>query len=78
MATIYRRWMSSSGALADLMKQLTPLQTPLPNTGHIHRDLAQVASPVSHTLVAPMTRAGRRVTDGPIHPLMRRCATYGV
>lgn len=56
-ATIYRRWMSTSGALADLLGELTPLTTPLPDTGDLHRDLAGVAERVARTLTSPTSNA---------------------
>lgn len=56
-ATIYRRWLSTSGALADLLGELTPLATPLPDTGELRRDLAGVARRVVRTLTSPTSNA---------------------
>jgi AcrR family transcriptional regulator len=56
-ATIYRRWLSTSGALADLLGELTPLTTPLPDTGDLHRDLIAVAKRVARTLTSPTSNA---------------------
>jgi AcrR family transcriptional regulator len=56
-ATIYRRWMSTSGALTDLLGELTPLRTPLPDTGDLRRDLAGVAKRVARTLTSPTSNA---------------------
>jgi AcrR family transcriptional regulator len=54
-ATIYRRWLSTAGLFADLLGALTPVETPLPDTGDLRRDLAEVANRVHATLVAPMS-----------------------
>jgi AcrR family transcriptional regulator len=51
--TIYRRWMSTSGAIADLLTELTPLEVPLPDTGDLRRDLAVTAERVWQTLNSP-------------------------
>jgi AcrR family transcriptional regulator len=55
-ATIYRRWLSTAGLVADLLLALTPVQTPLPDTGDLRRDLVEVATRVADTIASPMSR----------------------
>jgi AcrR family transcriptional regulator len=55
-ATIYRRWLSTAGLVADLLIALTPVRTPLPDTGDLRRDLIEVATRVSDTIASPMSR----------------------
>jgi AcrR family transcriptional regulator len=73
-ATIYRRWMSSSGALADLLGELTPLVTPLPDTGDLEQDLAAVAKRVSRTLRSPTSNAIVHHIAGSTDPDLARAA----
>lgn len=54
--TIYRRWLSSAGLVADLLIALTPVETPLPDTGDLRRDLIEVATRVADTIASPMSR----------------------
>lgn len=51
--TIYRRWMSTSGAIADLLADITPVEVPLPDTGDLRCDLTVTAERVWHTLNSP-------------------------
>jgi AcrR family transcriptional regulator len=55
-ATIYRRWLSTAGLVADLLLALTPVETPLPDTGDLRRDLVEVATRVAETIASPMSR----------------------
>jgi AcrR family transcriptional regulator len=55
-ATIYRRWLSSAGLVADLLTSLTPLRPELPDTGDLHRDLIAVARRVADTVKTPLAR----------------------
>jgi AcrR family transcriptional regulator len=55
-ATIYRRWLSTTGLVADLLHALTPVTTPLPDTGDLRRDLIEVATRVADTIASPMSR----------------------
>jgi len=55
-ATIYRRWLSTAGLVADLLVALTPVRTPLPDTGDLHDDLVDVATRVAATIASPMSR----------------------
>jgi AcrR family transcriptional regulator len=73
-ATIYRRWMSTSGALADLLGELTPLTTPLPDTGDLRRDLAGVAKRVARTLTSPTSNAIVHHIAGSRDPELARAA----
>lgn len=73
-ATIYRRWMSTSGALADLLGELTPLTTPLPDTGDLRRDLAGVAKRVARTLTSPTSNAIVHHIAGSTNPELTRAA----
>jgi AcrR family transcriptional regulator len=72
--TIYRRWLSTSGAIADLLVELTPLQTPLPDTGDLRRDLTGVATRVARTLETPMSRAMLREIAGTSDDALRQAA----
>jgi AcrR family transcriptional regulator len=56
-ATIYRRWISTAGLVADLLIALTPVRTPLPDTGDLYRDLVAVATRVADTVASPMSQA---------------------
>jgi AcrR family transcriptional regulator len=56
-ATIYRRWLSTAGLVADLLIALTPVQTPLPDTGDLYNDLVEVATRVADTVASPMSQA---------------------
>ena len=56
-ATIYRRWLSTAGLVADLLTALTPVHTPLPDTGDLHTDLLDVATRVAGTVASPMSQA---------------------
>jgi AcrR family transcriptional regulator len=56
-ATIYRRWLSTAGLVTDLLIALTPVDTPLPDTGDLRRDLLDVATRVADTIASPMSRA---------------------
>lgn len=71
-ATIYRRWLSTAGLVADLLIALTPVQTPLPDSGDLREDLIDVARRVADTIASPMSRtmlplvaasAGDRLAD---------------
>jgi AcrR family transcriptional regulator len=56
-ATIYRRWLSTGGLVADLLTALTPVDTPLPDTGDLRADLLDVATRVAGTVASPMSQA---------------------
>jgi AcrR family transcriptional regulator len=55
-ATIYRRWLTTAGLVADLLIALTPVKTPLPNTGDLRRDLLDIATRVADTIASPMSQ----------------------
>jgi AcrR family transcriptional regulator len=73
-ATIYRRWLSTSGALADLLGELTPLRIPLPDTGDLRSDLAAIATRVSRTLQSPTSNAIVHHIAGSSDPGLARAA----
>jgi AcrR family transcriptional regulator len=73
-ATIYRRWLSTSGALADLLSEITPLTVPLPDTGDLRSDLAAVATRVSQTLTSPTSNAIVHHIAGSADPDLARAA----
>lgn len=77
-ATIYRRWLSTAGLVADLLTALTPLRTPLPDTGDLRDDLLDVATRVAETVASPLSRAMLPlvVTAGSGEPLARAAAGY--
>lgn len=56
-ATIYRRWLSSAGLVADLLASLTPLEPELPDTGDLRSDLLAVARRVADTVDTPFARS---------------------
>jgi AcrR family transcriptional regulator len=55
-ATIYRRWLTTAGLVADLLLALTPVKTPLPDTGDLRRDLLAIATRVADTIASPMSQ----------------------
>jgi AcrR family transcriptional regulator len=67
-ATIYRRWLSTEGLVADLLVELTPLDTPLPDTGTLRGDLARVAARVAATSATPAARMMLRLVAGSTDP----------
>ncbi|MCI4674109.1 TetR/AcrR family transcriptional regulator [Candidatus Mycolicibacterium alkanivorans] len=62
--TIYRRWMSSEGALADLLSEITAAGTPLPDSGDLEKDLRTVAQ----RLPSPTRRPRRSSAKSPQAP----------
>jgi AcrR family transcriptional regulator len=56
-ATIYRRWLSTAGLVADLLVALTPVETPLPDTGDLRQDLLDVVTRVVDTIASPLSQA---------------------
>jgi AcrR family transcriptional regulator len=73
-ATIYRRWLSTEGLIADLLTALTPVRTPLPDTGNLRRDLAEVATRVAATLAAPASQAMLPLVAGTTDDRLARAA----
>src|SRR5918999_1340115 len=63
-ATLYRRWLSTDGLVADLLIELTPLDTPLPDTGTLRGDLAGVVARVAATAATPAAQLMQRVVAG--------------
>jgi AcrR family transcriptional regulator len=63
-ATIYRRWLSTEGLVADLLAELTPLDTPLPDTGSLRDDLTEVVARVAATATAPAALVLSRIVAG--------------
>lgn len=61
-STIYRRWLSSAGLMADLLTSLTPLRPALPDTGDLSRDLQAVARRVVNTVSSPWVNTTLRLT----------------
>jgi AcrR family transcriptional regulator len=55
--TIYRRWLSTAGLVADMLAALTPVETPLPDTGSLRQDLTEVATRVAATVASPASQA---------------------
>jgi AcrR family transcriptional regulator len=47
--TLYRRWTNRDGLAADLLVQLTPIDTPIPNTGSLRTDLRSTIERVART-----------------------------
>jgi AcrR family transcriptional regulator len=76
-ATIYRRWLSTAGLVADLLVALTPVETPLPDTGDLRRDLLDVVTRVVETIASPLSQAMLPlVTAGADDELTRAAAGY--
>ncbi|MEQ7124473.1 TetR/AcrR family transcriptional regulator C-terminal ligand-binding domain-containing protein [Actinopolymorpha sp. B11F2] len=72
--TIYRRWLSTEGLIADLLIALTPVETPLPDTGDLRRDLARVARRVVATLEAPISKTMLPLIAGTTDPRLAEAA----
>jgi AcrR family transcriptional regulator len=72
--TIYRRWMSTSGAIADLLTEITPLEVPLPDTGDLRRDLTATAERVWRTITSPAASAIVRRIAGSTNPELAQAA----
>ena len=73
-STIYRRWLSKEGLVADLIVSLTPLATPLPDTGDLERDLIELADRVAATLASPMMRQITAMVVGTKDERLQRAA----
>ncbi|HEV8558597.1 MAG TPA: TetR-like C-terminal domain-containing protein [Actinophytocola sp.] len=63
-ATIYRRWLSTERLMADLLVELTPLDTPLPDTGTLREDLEDVLARVAGTVGTPAAAVMLRLVAG--------------
>ena len=76
-ATIYRRWMSASGLVTDLLTGLTPVRTPLPDTGDLSADLLAVLRRVSSTIAMPGPRMTLKLVAGSEDPdLLAAASSY--
>jgi AcrR family transcriptional regulator len=76
-ATIYRRWLSTSSLVAELLTGLTPVQTPLPDTGDLRADLARVARRVTQTMSTPFARTTLKLVAASTDPhLVQAAAGY--
>jgi AcrR family transcriptional regulator len=76
-ATIYRRWLSPAGLLADLLRGLTPVRPPLPDTGDLSADLAAVVERVAATLASGFaTTTLRMVAARDDHELAAAATAY--
>jgi AcrR family transcriptional regulator len=73
-ATIYRRWLSTEGLVADLLVELTPLHTPLPDTGTLRDDLTAVAARVAATAATPAAQTTQRLVAGSTDPHLTKAA----
>ena len=74
-ATIYRRWMSTSGLVTDLLTGLTPVRTPLPDTGDLSADLLAVLRRVSSTMAMPGPRMTLKLVAGSEDPALLAAAS---
>jgi AcrR family transcriptional regulator len=74
-ATIYRRWLSTAGVIAELLNALTPVRTPLPDTGDLQEDLTEVANRVAATIAAPMSRVMLPIVAGTTDLRLAEAAT---
>ncbi len=72
---VWRRWLSTSGALADLLSELTPLTVPLPDTGNLRGDLTAIATRVARTLTSPTSNAIVHHIAGSADPDLARAAS---
>jgi AcrR family transcriptional regulator len=73
-ATIYRRWLSTEGLVADLLVELTPLDTPLPDTGDLRGDLTEVAARVAATTATAAALMMQRLVAGTTDPHLAAAA----
>jgi len=72
-----RRWLSSAGLVADLLVALTPLETPLLDTGNLRADLMAVVARAAATVAAPMSQAMLALVAGAADgPLALAAAEY--
>jgi len=72
-----KRWLSSAGLVADLLVALTPLETPLPDTGNLRTDLMAVVARAAATVAAPMSQAMLALVAGAADgPLALAAAEY--
>jgi AcrR family transcriptional regulator len=62
--TIYRRWLSAEGVVADLLAELTPVATPLPDTGSLTSDTRALLARVAETVMEPSVLAMLRLSAG--------------
>ena len=71
--TIYRRWGSLDGLLADLMAEYAAREIPVPDEGDLDGDLHVLAGRVVGSLRVPALRAafGRMVTEAAANPAAR-------
>jgi hypothetical protein len=56
--------LSTDGILADLLVDLTPIDTPLPDTGSLRDDLDELVGRVITTVAAPVVRATLHLSAG--------------
>lgn len=74
--TIYRRWLSTEGLIADLLVSLTPLSTPLPDSGDLCRDLEEIALRVAATLASPMAQQIQAMAAGTNDERLQQAAAH--
>jgi AcrR family transcriptional regulator len=72
--TIYRRWLSAEGVVADLLTYLTPVSTPLPDTGRLDSDMRALITRVASTITEPSVLAMLRLSAGSTDPVLIEAA----
>lgn len=76
-ATVYRRWLSTDGLVADVLASLTPLKPVLPDTGDLGRDLLALGGRVADTVASPLANTTLRVAAASSQPeLVAAAAEY--
>ncbi len=73
-ATLYRRWLSTERLVTELLIELTPLDTPLPDTGTLRGDLARVVARVAATAATPAAQLTQRLVAGSADPQLAEAA----
>ncbi|HEV2779175.1 MAG TPA: TetR/AcrR family transcriptional regulator C-terminal ligand-binding domain-containing protein [Actinophytocola sp.] len=73
-ATLYRRWLSTDGLVADLLIELTPLGTPPPDTDTLRGDLSRLVARAAATAATPAARTLQRLVAGSADPHVAEAA----
>lgn len=67
-STIYRRWATTDALVAELLRSLTPVETPIPDTGTLATDLLSLARRVARTITSPLVESTLRLAAASADP----------
>lgn len=67
-STIYRRWPTTGALVAELLRSLTPVEPPLPDTGSLADDLQSLARRVATTIEQPLIEPSLRLAASSSDP----------